>query len=80
MKDTTSSWLIWLIAISVGGRLAEAVVRKAGGSHEQAEGALGFVIVLVLLTLGLVPTERATDRSRDGGEEVDEDDEAEFAH
>jgi hypothetical protein len=66
MKDT-GHVVLWLLAGSLGGRLARAGVLMAGGSHDQADAALGLVLVLVLLGLGLAPSQRA--RVADEGEE-----------
>ena len=64
MKDT-GGWLLWLLAISVGGRLAQGAVRVAGGSRDQADTALGLVLVLVLLGLGCAPSRPAKAQNLD---------------
>jgi hypothetical protein len=72
MKET-GSFVLWLVGISVGGRLAQAGVRLAGGSRDQTEAALGLVIVLALLGLGFAPAQREPIPD----EHADEDAEAE---
>lgn len=73
MKDT-GSLVLWLLGISVGGRLLQAGVRMFGGPRDQADTALGLVFVMVLLGLAFAPSQRAP--TLDPDLDLDEDAEA----
>jgi hypothetical protein len=65
--------ILWFAGISVGGRLAEAAVRMAGGSRDQGEAALALFFVVVLLALGLAPSRRGAAPVPDSGADVEAD-------
>jgi hypothetical protein len=75
MKDTSPRWILWFLGMWAGARLAEMLVRRAGGSWEQGQAAFGLAIVLVLFALGLVPS--WSPPAPDLGEEALEDEEVE---
>jgi hypothetical protein len=70
MSDT-GVLILWFVGISVGGRLAQAAVRIAGGSRNHADAALGAVIVMILLALGCAPSQREPSPEPESDEDIE---------
>jgi 4-amino-4-deoxy-L-arabinose transferase-like glycosyltransferase len=74
MNDNSSP-ILWFAGISVGGRLAQAAVRMAGGSRNEADAALGLFFVVVLVALGLAPSKGMPTLDPELGSHEDQDEE-----